>query len=257
MVQFRQQLPGVYVGEIADTCKMEIIDRASNITGIMKAVLNRGPDIGIPGSFAESNVACFLTVPVLVPGTAAACASAWKNNVTGYVVKSGKRVLGKTEPKTAYLIYSKSGLKIGIGDTPENDPISKDRVLYGIGGLIPVIIAGVEYSDQKSPWYKLHNRFCGRCIVGHNKTRRKLYIIAQEQRGLVGRSLVGLQAHYCLDHLRQVAKLLGCENAVGVDGSTSTFLTTKNRAIIKNDQGLQSGMNYKDLYNGNAIGFFV
>lgn len=76
MAQVHIKLPGVYVAEIADSCKMEIIDRASNTTGIMQAVLTRGPDIGIPGSFAESNVGCFLSsLPNHI------CTAAWKNNV--------------------------------------------------------------------------------------------------------------------------------------------------------------------------------
>jgi hypothetical protein len=88
-------------------------------------------------------------------------------------------------------------------------------------------------------WYNINNAVTGRCVVGGISRSHQLAVIVQTSDSPL----------FNLDALRDLALAIGCDDAVGLDGSTSAMLRYHGEWLVRNSGG-------KNHVNENAVGFY-
>ncbi len=201
----------------SDTMKMDIIQWIPG-QGIRSVIANASPkfDIAISGAFYDFDPFSFLKVGQLL----------------GEIVQSGRIIESGDIGDYAYIAYMDSGeYHFGV-----SQHVPTSGVKWGLGGLVPIIIGG--RLESSNPWFKKHNEKTGRCMIGHSNNNNMLLIIAQNSTNPM----------YDLNDFQNFYHSFGCENVVGLDGSTSAMLWHDNSWKFTNTQ-------VKDMANRTAIGF--
>lgn len=209
----------VHVVMLHDSCGMKILVRGPTalhtISGAVEDDLQVRSGVAISGSFGAFII---------------------DRRTTGIVLQNGRPTNGSSFRNAAFLSFAGGGHHVfGLGNPP---PTHASRlVLYALGGLIPLILDGGAITNND--WYNLNNEVTGRCIVAHKRSTRQLAVIVQHH----------ASPSFNLDDFRDFVLAIGCDDAVGLDGSTSAMLRHRNEWVVHNTRD-------KDHRNENAVGFY-
>jgi exopolysaccharide biosynthesis protein len=188
---------------------------------------------------------------------------AFETTQDGFLISQGKVLGGRSAPQMFYLSYDyMGGYTFGKGDPPFKSargvgglgPIIIDGLPYGVGNLckrpakcppsgpIPSSADGyvqqrnnLTYADQQS-----RDPSTGKAILATNKTEGRILVIVQPH-GTNGTTF---------DDIKASLMILGCDNAVFLDGSDSAMLWNKGHPEVSQAPN-------KDETNTVALAFYL
>jgi hypothetical protein len=188
---------------------------------------------------------------------------AFETTPDGMLISQGKLLGGRSAPQMFYVSHDYlGGYSFGQGDPPFKSargvgglgPIIINGLPYGVGNLcarpaqcpptgpIPPSATGYVQQRNNSTYADQQSRSpaTGKTILATNKAEGKLLVIVQPN-GVNGTTF---------DDIKASLMILGCDNAVFMDGSDSAMLWTKGYAEVA------QGAN-KDETNTVALAFYL